>query len=233
VGSLFSTTRGNWSLQDQWPGKKAARNLAAKTHGTDGSIFFQILERICTFVWFCLPPQGRSGGILVGVNTEALIVRNVDAGEFCVKIHLRSKLDGFEWSFIAVYGADAQKSPFLAELVRMCEKQTLPILIGADFNIIRSPHEKNNNNYNTRWSFVFNAIIESLNLREIVLTGRQYTWASRRQIPTYEKLDRVLASVDWEHKFPLVSVRALARSGSDHTPLLIDSGEQAHLGNKA
>jgi hypothetical protein len=43
----------------------------------------------------------------------------------------------------------------------------------------------------------------------------------------------VLASVDWEQKFPLVSVRALARSGSDHTPLLIDSGEQAHLGNKA
>jgi hypothetical protein len=28
-------------------------------------------------------------------------------------------------------------------------------------------------------------------------------------------------------------VRALTRSGSDHTALLIDSGEQAHLGNKA
>jgi hypothetical protein len=29
-----------------------------------------------------------------------------------------------------------------------------------------------------------------------------------------------------------VSVRALTRSGSDHTPLLIDSGEHAFLGNK-
>jgi hypothetical protein len=136
---------------------------------------------------------------------------------------------------MAVYGAaqDIQKPPFLAELVRMCENQTLPMLIGGDFNIIRSPREKNNNNYNARWPFVFNAIIESLNLREIVLSGRQYTWASRRENPTYEKLDRVLASVDWEQKYPLVSVRALTRSGSDHTPLLIDSGEQAHLGNKA
>jgi hypothetical protein len=187
------------------------------------------------FIWFCLPPHGRSGGILVGINSEVLSVRNVDAGEFCVKLHLRSKLDGFEWSFMAVYGAaqDVQKPPFLAELVRMCEKQTLPMLVGGDFNIIRSPQEKNNNNYNARWPFVFNAIIESLNLREIVLSGRQYTWASRRETPTYEKLDRVLASVDWEHKFPLVSVRALSRSGSDHTPLLIDSGEHAHLGNKA
>jgi hypothetical protein len=64
-------------------------------------------------------------------------------------------LDGFEWSFMAVYGAaqDVQKPPFLAELVRMCEKQTLPMLVGGDFNIIRSPQEKNNNNYNARWPF--------------------------------------------------------------------------------
>jgi hypothetical protein len=46
-------------------------------------------------------------------------------------------------------------------------------------------------------------------------------------------MDRILASVEWENMFPLVSVRALTRSGSDHTPLLIDSGEQAHLENKA
>jgi hypothetical protein len=41
-----------------------------------------------------------------------------------------------------------------------------------------------------------------------------------------------LASVEWEQKFPLVSVRALTRSGSDHTPLIIDSGDQAYKGNK-
>ena len=89
-----------------------------------------------------------------------------------------------------------------------------------------------NNNFNPRWPFIFNAIIDSLDLREIELSGRQYTWASRRDTPTYEKLDRVLASVDWEQKFPLVSVRALPHEGSDHTPLILESGEQAHLGNK-
>ena len=41
-----------------------------------------------------------------------------------------------------------------------------------------------------------------------------------------------MASVSWEQKFPLVSVRALTRSGSDHTPLLVDSGDQAFKGNK-
>jgi hypothetical protein len=59
-----------------------------------------------------------------------LNVREVDAGEFCVKLPIRSKFDGFEWIFMAVYGAaqDIQKQPFLAELVRMCENQTLPML---------------------------------------------------------------------------------------------------------
>ena len=53
---------------------------------------------------------------------------------------------------------------------------------------------------------MFNIIIESLDLREIDLTGRQFTCANTLPIPTYEKLDRVLASVEWEQKFPLVTV---------------------------
>ena len=55
--------------------------------------------------------------------------------------------------------------------------------------------------------------------------------ASIRETPTFEKLDRVLASVEWEQKVPLATVQALTRTGLDHTPLLTDSGVQAHLGN--
>jgi hypothetical protein len=47
-----------------------------------------------------------------------------------------------------------------------------------------------------RWSFFFSAIIESLDIREIILPARQFTWANRRKNPTYEKLDGVLASVE-------------------------------------
>jgi hypothetical protein len=185
------------------------------------------------FIWFCLPSHGRSGGILVGVNAETLLVKDVDYGDFLVRVNLRTKKDGFEWSFVAVYGAaqEAHKSAFLAELVRICDSPGTPMIIGGDFNILRSPMEKSTGNYNAKWPIIFNAIIDSLNLRELIMSGRQFTWASRRQIPTYEKLDRVLASVEWEHKYPLASVRALTRTGSDHTPLLLDSGEQAHSGN--
>jgi hypothetical protein len=43
-------------------------------------------------------------------------------------------------------------------------------------------------------------------------------------MPTYEKLDRILMTTDWEIKYPKVNVRALPRVLSDHTPLLLDTG---------
>jgi exonuclease III len=186
------------------------------------------------FIWFCLPPHGRSGGILVGINSDTLQVLAVKSGDYCVKLHIKCKRDGFEWILVPVYGAaqETHKADFLAEIVRTCEHEPLPMLIGGDFNIIRKREEKNNNNFKAHWPFVFNAIIEHLDLREIALSGRQYTWANRRESPTFEKLDRVLASVAWEQKFPLVTVRALTRTGSDHAPILIDSGIKAHLGNR-
>jgi hypothetical protein len=75
---------------------------------------------------------------------------------------------------VLVYEAaqDAQKGKFLAELVRMCEDDSLPMLVGGDFNIIRRRGEKNNENFNARWPFIFNVIIESLDLRELALSSR-------------------------------------------------------------
>ena len=190
--------------------------------------FLRFLAAGLDFAWYCLPPQGRSGGILVGINLETILVKGVNNGDRCVKFDLTSKGDGFEWSLVTVYGAaqDEHKQEFLAELVRICEQSSKPLLIGVYFNILRRKEDKSNENFNSTWPFLFNAIIESLELKEIHLFGRQYTWASRRDTPTYEKLDRILSNVEWEQKFPLVMVRALERAGSDHTPLLLDSGDR-------
>ena len=78
---------------------------------------------------------------------------------------------------------------------------------------------------------MFNAIIESLNLRELELTRRKYTWANYAEVPTYEKLDLILITTDWEQKFLLASVQTLTREISDHTPLLLDAREASHRSN--
>ena len=101
------------------------------------------------FLWHCKPPHGRSGGMLLGVNISFFYIGEIEEGDFFIKFKLRNKQDGFQWFLVsAVYGATQQefKEVFLTELVHFCSKETLPMLIGGDFNIIRGPHEKNNGN---------------------------------------------------------------------------------------
>jgi exonuclease III len=135
---------------------------------------------------------------------------------------LRHKEDDFKFNLISIYGPTQLdlKSYFLSELVRVCSKETLPIIIGGDFNIICTPDEKNDENYNDRWPFLFNAIIDTLNLRELEMAGRKFTWANHLQNQTFEKLDRILVCTDFEFKYPVTTVQALSREISDHTPLL-------------
>ena len=88
--------------------------------------------------WFCLPPHGRSGGVLVGFNKDTLEMQSVVAGDFCVKIHFKSKVDGFIWALVAVYGAaqDEKKPDFLSELVRICDGESPPMVVGGVISIL-------------------------------------------------------------------------------------------------
>jgi hypothetical protein len=65
-----------------------------------------------------------------------------------------------------------------------------------------------------------------LNLREVKMIERQFTWTNSLLDPTFEKLDRILVDAEWESKFPMVSVRALERTEglSDHAPILMTTG---------
>ena len=95
--------------------------------------FLKFLAGGLDFVWYCLPPHGRSGGMLLGFNSTSLSVQDVVSGDFCVKLHLTTRLDGFHWALVVVYGAaqDNKKPEFLAELVRVCEGETAPLLVGG------------------------------------------------------------------------------------------------------
>jgi endonuclease/exonuclease/phosphatase family metal-dependent hydrolase len=111
----------------------------------------------------------------------------------------------------------------------MCSHENLPLLMGGDYNILRHPSAKNNDHYHARWSFLFNVVIDGLNLKKIQMFGRKYTWANNLATPTFEKLDRILITTEWEEKYPLTTVHALTREVSDHTPLLLNFGESSFM----
>jgi hypothetical protein len=129
-----------------------------------------------------------------------------------------------------VYGPaqPAYKESYLSDLVCMCSHENLSLIVGGDYNILRHSSKKNNTNYDARWSFLFNAVIDDLNLRELKKFGRKFTWPNNLASPTFEKLDRILVTTEWEEKFPLAMVRALTREISYHTPLLLNTGESTN-----
>lgn len=160
-------------------------------------------------VWKWMPATGRSGGILVGIDSEKLNIIGEVIGRYFIRLKLSNVDNKKVWDLMIVYGAAQveQKADFLTELAKEVYSQSPPLMVGGDFNILRKESEKNKSGGYTKWSFIFNAIIEQANLREIQMGGRQFTWCHNQESPTLEKLDRVFISTDWEVAHPLTSVR--------------------------
>jgi hypothetical protein len=97
--------------------------------------------------------------------------------------------------------------------------------LGGDFNLIRAAEDKNNNNLNWPVIDLFNDNIARWGLREIPRTGARFTWTNRQLNPVRSALDRVFVSPTLEAIFPLCSLMAETSLGSDHTPLVFDTGE--------
>jgi hypothetical protein len=87
---------------------------------------------------------------------------------------------------VSVYGAAqvVDKPAFLRELVNLAKDNPHPIIIGGDFNFSRYPHEKSRGKFDTHWPFLFNIVIDSLELREVSMGGRQFNWANSLPEPT-------------------------------------------------
>ncbi|XP_071678461.1 uncharacterized protein [Lolium perenne] len=180
------------------------------------------------FAWNWLPAEGHSGGMLLGFRDECFDVGAWRQGTFFISATILQRKNNMKWCFFLVYGpADHRRTDeFLGELTHAVAGCQFPVVIAGDFNLIRTADEKSNDNI--CWSRVrrFNEAIANMALRELERTGARFTWTNKRLRPTRCVLDRVLVAPAWEAAFPLCSLTAITRIGSDHTPLLLSTGEE-------
>ena len=94
-------------------------------------------------------------------------------------------------------------------------------MLAGDFNMIYSSEDKNNDNINRAMMGRFRRFVNDLELKEIPLLGRRYTWSNERESPTLVKLDRVLCTNDWEDIYPESLLQSQATEMSDHCPLIL------------
>jgi exonuclease III len=166
---------------------------------------------------------GSSGGILTAWDHRQFSLTSVRRDSFSLCTSLQSSLSDLTLVITNVYApADHSLTPaFLAELESLGPLFPVPWLVIGDFNLVRDPSDKNNDNFNLALASSFNDSIRTLALFELPLLDRRYTWSNKRDSPVLARLDRALFNQDWNLALPNSSLSSLPRPTSDHVPLLV------------
>lgn len=92
--------------------------------------------------------------------------------------------------------------------------------------MVRRVEAKSTGIVDTSFMTAFNEMIGEAELMEIYRGGSRYTWTNKQLSPKQSVLERVFANNSWEDKYPLVRVQVSVRIGSDHNPLVMDTGRE-------
>lgn len=170
-----------------------------------------------------LPAAGTRGGVIIACSVDAFLFEDVTVDQFTVSANIKCRADGRMWTLTRVYGPqdDWGKRQFMDALIAM-QQHTLPAwTIMGDFNLIYRASHKSNNRINIRLINGFKGVLDQLDLKELHLNGRRFTWSSETDSPTFTKVDHIFFTKEWEFLYPTCSLQALASSMPDHCPLLV------------
>lgn len=106
---------------------------------------------------------------------------------------------------------------------RMMARNTTHCCLIGDFNCLRSQHETQGigeSSYKVGEAVEFNEFIDDIELIDIPLIGRKFTWY-RPNESVRSHIDRVLVSNDWIYTWQGCSQYVIERTFSDHCPLLL------------
>lgn len=88
-------------------------------------------------------------------------------------------------------------------------------LLVGDFNLYRSPADKNKPGGDQAEMYLFNEAISALGLVELPLKGRRFTWSNKQFAPLLERLDWFFTSPSWTLTYPSTFVYPLIMETSD------------------
>lgn len=179
------------------------------------------------FSWVWAAAKGHSGGLITGIKIDTFEMEEVFHGNYFLGVLLRQRVNNFRFWCINVYGPAKHEfsMDFILELSGFCKGEMLPILLGGDFNLIRNNRDRNRGQGDQNLMDGFNNFIGVFQLRELFTSGPRFTWSNKQKDPLLIKLDRILVTEHWEMQFTTCFSWAKARIGSDHSPILLNSGE--------
>jgi hypothetical protein len=110
---------------------------------------------------------------------------------------------------------------FLREIKRAKRSAKPQWLLLRDFNMIYREQGKRNGRLNRRLMSRFRRVLNFIEVKEIELLGRNFTWSNNISNPTLTRIDRMFYTPAWEELFLNLIIQALSPSSSYHYPLVI------------
>lgn len=176
-----------------------------------------------------LPAMDTRGGILLAWDSSVVQIDRISFDSHAITGEVTTR-DNNSWWLTTVYGPHSteDKWAFLDELTERRALCPGPWAIAGDFNMILSAEEKNNCNLNRAVMNRFINFTQRHELNDTYLHGRLFTWSNERDTPTMTRIDKVLASVDWDLVHPDAILQALSSSVLDHAPIHLSLSAAFH-----
>jgi hypothetical protein len=181
-----------------------------------------------------LSAVGTCGGILIAAYDNHFRLMASSRTKYTLSVRIQALTNALEWSLIDIYGPqlEVDKIAFLDKLKGLKQSFQGEWLVAGDFNLIYKAEDKNNSRLNRGLMGHFKSVIDELELRELPLQGRKYTWTSvpnSQGNSTMTRIDRVLCPTSWEELFPTVHLHAWASTILDHCPLILQGDTLARI----
>jgi exonuclease III len=169
-----------------------------------------------------LSADGTRGGLIIAWKSSVIQALGSRVDNFSASVHFIEE-QGRNWWFTGVYGPqeDGDKISFLHELRDVRTLCPGPWVVAGDFNLIYQAADKSNSNLNRAMMGRFRRVLDDLELKEIPLIGRKFTWSYEREDPTLVRLDRAFCTMDWEEVFPDAVLQSATAGVSDRCPLIL------------
>jgi hypothetical protein len=169
------------------------------------------------------PAIDTRGGILLGAKKSMFALHFIQSSENFITATVKEQKRNISWIVTRVYGpqGDLEKCMFLREIKRVKGLALPQWLVLGDFNFIYKDHDKSNGRLNRRLMTRFRRALNFIEVKEIELIGRSFTWSNNKSNPTLARIERMFCTPAWEELFLNYVLQPLSPSTSDHCPLML------------
>ena len=138
-----------------------------------------------------LPSVGASGGLITIWKSAYFEGHLAFHNSFSLSVDFRSLHNNVEWLLTNIYGpcTDEGKLSFVDWLKNIAMPEEVDWLLVGDFNLMRSPANRNKPGGDINQMLLFNEAISALGIVELPLLGQQFTWTNKQLEPLLERLD--------------------------------------------